>query len=640
MKPNWRALVTKGLNRVKTFNCFSWLSCKGHWLVLLALSLAFSGRAQSSTGTSPNPGSLVPTVTIQVTDPLATWMGNPGVFTVFRYGNPAPALNVYYQISGTASNGVDYRTIGNWVQIPSGVLSGDIIITPINKGQLQTKTVTLTLTNSMLMNPVNYGIGSPSSATLDITADTVTNLPPLVSLLAPTNGASFWTPLNLPIVACASDPDGFVTRVEFLANGVSLGVVTNSVTLLPALANPLPPLPPMPPYRPFVWVWSNVPPGTNILLTAKATDNQGASTLSAPISITVHPGPAPTPPPPTNLPPVVRITSPAEGATFRASVNLPIYAYAADKDGFVTGVEFFTDTNDLGPGHRVNVVPPPLPPGPVQPPILIFGPTNYWELVWSNASQGNFALTAVATANNGFSAVSAPVNVTILPPLLPPPTPTNVVNIVAIDPVAIEGTNCWPWLGVAGATPTWTNWTASSAVRCYFTNCGPKNALLAVHRFGDTNNDLTVSYSLGGTATNGLDYVTLSNSVTIPAGQRTALIVIVPLDDGLPGKTSSVVLRLTSSADYVIGRPASAAAIILDAPSVHPVVLPDKTFHVSAGGPNGAWFHVEYTTDLHTWTALCTNQVIHGSIDFLDPDAPTDQVRFYRAVPETNPAAP
>ena len=39
-------------------------------------------------------------------------------------------------------------------------------------------------------------------------------------------------------------------------------------------------------------------------------------------------------------------------------------------------------------------------------------------------------------------------------------------------------------------------------------------------------------------------------------------------------------------------------------------------------------------TDLIGWTSLCTNQVLNGAIDFVDPDAPADQYRFYRAVPE------
>ena len=629
----------KGLSRMKTMRS-TWAIQGCQFAVFLTLGLAFSSLAQVTV--SPPITTSIPVVTIWATDPIATWSGTPGVFTVLRTGNPAPALNVYYEISGTASNGVDYQTISNWVQIPSGVLSGDIVIQPIDRGQSGAETVILTLTNSPGMTPaipINYIIGDPSNATVDIVSGPLTNIPPEVSIVFPTSGATFYTPINLPIVACARDLDGSVVSVEFFENGVSLGIVSNSPSpiILPAIPGPFPPMPPMPPYRPFVLVWTNVPAGTNVLLTAEATDNHGDSTTSDPVSITVHPGPPP--PPPTNLPPVVRITSPADGATFRAPVHIPIYAYAADPDGYVTKVKFFAGTNDLGPGHQVTAVPPPLPPGPVQPPILIVVPTNYWELVWSNAPQGTFALTAVATDNRGASTVSDAVNVTILPPVSPP-TPTNVVDIVALDPIAIRGTNCWPWLGLVGATPAWTNWTASTAVCRYFTNCGPKDAVFAVRRLGETNDDLAVTYDIGGTASNGVDYVKLPGTVTILAGERAALITVVPLDDSSPAIISTVILKLTPGS-YIIGHPDRAAAIILEAPVPPPVtgVLPDRCFHVAAKGPDGAWFHVESTADLLHWTPICTNQVIHGSIDFVDPDAQNNQVQFYRAVPEANPPA-
>lgn len=66
-------------------------------------------------------------------------------------------------------------------------------------------------------------------------------------------------------------------------------------------------------------------------------------------------------------------------------------------------------------------------------------------------------------------------------------------------------------------------------------------------------------------------------------------------------------------------------------------MLPGGSFHLYADGPDGAWFHLEYSTDLLNWTPLCTNQVFNGAIDFVDPDAPANQHRFYRAVPETDP---
>ena len=102
-----------------------------------------------------------------------------------------------------------------------------------------------------------------------------------------------------------------------------------------------------------------------------------------PVNITVLQGP------PTNLPPVVRIISPANGSVFHAPINIPLYAYANDPDGSVTSVEFFAGTNSLGFGQRLPVVTPLagggiVVGGPV-PPIY---PTNLFFLIWSNAPVG------------------------------------------------------------------------------------------------------------------------------------------------------------------------------------------------------------------------------------------------------------
>ena len=88
-------------------------------------------------------------------------------------------------------------------------------------------------------------------------------------------------------------------------------------------------------------------------------------------------------------------------------MNIPIFSYAADPDGSVTTVEFFAGNISLGFGG-LTAVPPPLPPGQVQPPILIVVPTNYWELVWTNPPLGtNISLATKATDNGGASTVSA-----------------------------------------------------------------------------------------------------------------------------------------------------------------------------------------------------------------------------------------
>jgi hypothetical protein len=458
-----------------------------------------------------------------------------------------------------------------------------------------------------------------------------TNVPPAVRIDSPTNGATFFAPVDILIFATGSASSG-VAAIEFFADGqdVGPGTLEDCVTPAGGCVGCTPPVLTCT----YSLVWSNAPIGIHGL-TAVATDNGGLSTTSAPVNFTVLQGP------PTNLPPVVRIVSPANGSVFHAPINLPFYAYAYDADGSVNSVEFFAGTNSLGFGGPV--------PRPVAanssgtdsvPPIY---PTNIFYLVWSNVPSGAYTLTAKATDNDGAFTISDPVKIAVLPSLPPPNNRPPIVSIVASDPVAIEGTNNWVWRGETNLPPTWTAWP--TAVCRFFTNCGPKTATFTVRRFGDTNDDLTVPYDIGGTASNGVDYVALPGSVTIPVGERRALITIVPIDDGPPDVNKTVILTLLPDMQmnplpgYGLGFPRRAAAIILDGDGARPAtgMLPGDCFHLVTPGPDAAWFCIEYSTNLLNWTPVCTNQVIHGSIDFVDPDASSNLSRYYRTVPLTNP---
>lgn len=657
-----------------------------------------------------NLDNILPVVTVAAADSQATETpGNPGVYTIYRTGSTNDPLTVFYNMSGSASNGVDYTTLPGSVTIAAGDHSAQVILQPIDDAVPEaTETATLSLRQPPFAAPTTYMIGSPNSANVSI-VDNETNLPPLVALVNPTNGASFNAPTNVLLQAQASDPDGsifkvyffngstplggvttpdslglynfvwtnpppgnytltamaidnleahstsapviisiigtppsnspptvhiysptnnasfnapanifigaeafdkdgYVATVEFFENGISLGVKTNN----PMSGSSI---------NPFYIYWTNVPIGAYDL-TALATDNKGASTLSVPIHVTVHTPP----PPPTNYLPVVRISSPPNGAMYHAPVNIPIYVYSFDPDGSIAGVEVFAGTNDLGPALR---------PCHTTTNGTTECPTNYFLITWSNAPIGNFALTAVATDNVGDSKRSEPVNISILPPPPPPSNHPPVVTITASDPIAIEGTNCWVRIAPTN-TITWSNWVTGTALPVLVTNCGPKSATFHVRRDGSTNTDLTVNYEIGGTATNGIQYLTLAGSVTIPAGEHGALITVVPIDDGPPEINMTVILKIKVSTNYYIGYPGRAAAYILDGPQLRTSseLTLDRCFHLKADGPDGAWFHVDYTTDFVSWTPVCTNQVVNGSIDFVDPDAQGDQLRYYRAVPQ------
>jgi RHS repeat-associated protein len=71
-----------------------------------------------------------------------------------------------------------------------------------------------------------------------------------------------------------------------------------------------------------------------------------------------------------------------------------------------------------------------------------------------------------------------------------------------------------------------------------------------------TNVSYTVNYTIGGTASNGVDYATISNSVTIPAGYSYARVPIRPTGITL-SSNKTVALTLASGSQYSIGFPQS-----------------------------------------------------------------------------------
>lgn len=602
----------------------------GLFWVSSAVILATGIRASAQTGAS----NTIPIVTILATQPDATGPGNPGIFTVFRQGNTNETLDVYYNIGGSASNGVDYAKISNYLTVPGGAISNTIAITPLETTSSSTvaKTVVLQLAPSPLLNPVNFEIGVPSNATVYITGPNVTNLPPVVLIVSPADGSVFYTPTNIQLMAKATDPDGTVTNVEFFAGSTDLGPGVPLV-LDPPGVNGITGVV-------YVYDWQNPSP-TNYSITAVATDNGGASTVSSPVDISVLQGP----PPPPN-PYSVRIISPPNGAVFFAPVDIPIFAYVTHPtNSYVGSVAFYDEGTYIGSGQPVSLPMPVATTGSsgAVPPAPLSDTNHLFLFVWSNAPVGSNILTATATIgfpNNNLllRITSPPVDITVL---ASPPPPTNrppIVNIVATDPVAVAGTNSWVWMGESNSPAAWTAWPSTACV--LFTNCGPKTATFTVHRFGDTNDDLTVNYGIGGTASNGVDYLALPGYVTVPAGERSTLITIVPIDDISPTAIKTVILTLTPSTntppDYIVGIPPRAAAIIVSPPGPCPVAttLPDKCFRLSMPGPDGAWFSIEASADLVNWTPICTNQVVNGFINFVDP--PGSAQEYYKVVPVTS----
>jgi len=89
---------------------------------------------------------------------------------------------------------------------------------------------------------------------------------PTVAITNPPNGATFALGVTATITATASANGGrTISKVEFFAGTIKLGEATTS---------------------PYILIIPGVPEG-RYAITAKATDNQGSSTISAPVNVTV-----------------------------------------------------------------------------------------------------------------------------------------------------------------------------------------------------------------------------------------------------------------------------------------------------------------------------------------------------------------
>jgi hypothetical protein len=174
------------------------------------------------------------------------------VFTVTNTGNDTLILS---NIVATGANAGDFTVSG--ITLPAMVFAGqsttfNVVFAPLGAG---TRAATLQISD----NDVNN-----NPFTLALTGTGVL-VPPTVSLTAPASGASFAAPAMLALTATAADIDGTVTNVAFYQGTTLLGNAKNA---------------------PFTFTTANIFTGS-YALTAVATDNNGLSSTSGVVNITV-----------------------------------------------------------------------------------------------------------------------------------------------------------------------------------------------------------------------------------------------------------------------------------------------------------------------------------------------------------------
>ncbi len=241
---------------------------------------------------------------------------------------------------------------------------------------------------------------SADSVPINISVVSPPNHPPSVTLTSPATGTQFYAPATVNLVANASDSDGTIAQVEFFQGATNLGATTIS---------------------PYQFAVSNLSAGS-YTFTARATDNNAATTDSAPITISVVGA---------NQPPTVVLTAPAAGSIFNFPATINLAATAHDPDGSIAKVEFYQGTTKLGEALQ-----------------------NPFTFAWSGMLPGSYALSAKAYDNQGAFALSAASPITVQAAL---PFVTDFESSEGYVAGPLAGQGSWTVSGNATLTTTDSN---------------------------------------------------------------------------------------------------------------------------------------------------------------------------------------
>ena len=111
---------------------------------------------------------------------------------------------------------------------------------------------------------------------------------------------------------------------------------------------------------------------------------------------------------------------------------------------------------------------------------------------------------------------------------------------------------------------------------------GPTPGTVTVTRASTlTNGALSVTYSMGGSATSGVDYQPLSGTIVLPAGVASASVVVTPIVHRLIEGARDAILTI-SAGSYIVGAVNQATVTIAANPGIPPLTL-------NWNGGDGSW---------------------------------------------------
>ncbi|RWU06147.1 Calx-beta domain-containing protein [Pedobacter chitinilyticus] len=484
-----------------------------------SFAFTFGGPA---TGTITDNDHLPANLVLAVTKTAdAVEGGANGEFTISLPGTTTTAteaITVNYTLTGTATNGTDYTALTGSVVIPAGDHEVKIPVSA-NVDQIieGTETVILTITGGNSTSFAFTPSTTNASATVDITDATNTPVNRTLSIAKLNDAAEPGTSGRVSIAL----PTG-ITATENISVSYTVGGTATAGTDYAALTGT-----------------ATILAGQNgVIVPISVIDDQLIEQTET-VTLTLTSGTS------TNF---------AFTATGNVTVNI------ADDDNIpanlVLNVTKTADAAEPSTAGNFNIA---LPVGITVPTDLTV----------------NYTVTGTAAAGSDYTAFTGVVTI---------PAGSNSVDLAlnVIDDQEVEGTETVT-LTVTSGTATGLVFTAGTSETIDIADDDniPANLVVSIAKAADAaepatdgrfsvslpagvtvSEDITVNYTVAGTATAGTDYTALSGTVTIPAGQNSVNILATIIDDQIIEGTETIVATLTNATSTSFSLTATGSATV------------------------------------------------------------------------------
>jgi len=188
------------------------------------------------------------------------------------------------------------------------------------------------------------------------------------------------------------------------------------------------------------------------------------------------------------------------------------------------------------------------------------------------------------------------------------------VTLVGMGFSLFDGRATWDYTGKSASLPLGLPTVTVAATDANASEAGLDPGVFTITRAGDLTSALSVNYTLGGTATAGSDFNTLSASVTLPAAAASTTVIVTPIDDASVEGSETVTLTLAANVAYTLGSPSSATITIADndsAPTLPTVTASATDANAAEAGADPGVFTIARTGS--TTSALAVNFTLGGT---------------------------